>query len=372
MKIGLDGQNLLVEQKAGPEMYTYRLYKEIAKLQTQHEFIVYLTEEPNKETKDELFKNNLRFKYKVLKKIFSWTQISLAFELLKNPIDVFFTPVHTIPGLALTKKVAMIHGLEYKVNNQYSKNPLFRIIHPFVLWWTMAFSKKIITPSNATKNAIKKLNWPIVDKKEIIVISEGVDEKFYKRTQHEIKEVKRRFKINDEPYLFYLSTIQPRKNIPRMVEAFADFISENKKYENLQLVLAGKKGWEYHESINAPKKFNVEKNVKFIGHITTDEAATLLSGAHAYISCSLEEGFGLPLVEALACETKAVVSDISAYKEVGSNYPIYVDPQDVSSIKKGINKSFEINFDKLGAKKWVSQFTWEKTAKNVINVLKHL
>lgn len=382
MKIGLNGQRLLIDKPAGPEVYTHQLYKSLAKIDKNNKYVIYFEKQPPDGFFKELTQNNPNFSYKVLKKVFSWTQISLAFELLINPVDVFFSAAHTIPGIPtlLTfgkfKSVIMIHGLETKTNQDLPALSFKKFAYPFVLFWITNMSTKIIVPSTATKNEIIKEKWLGIYPDKITVIHEGVSDLYHKRSAEEIQKVKSKFDLGSDRYLYTVSTIQPRKNMVRMIEAFSLFVKENPAFADLKLLITGKKGWHYEDTLRAPKKFGVDDKVKFLGRTSDEDKAVLYSGAEAFISTSIEEGFGLPLLEAMASEIPCVVSDISSYKEIGQDTPIYVDPLDPESIKSGIKKvltdpNFAGNSNNLmRAKMRTRQFTWEKTALKVYDILR--
>ncbi|MFC1621885.1 glycosyltransferase family 4 protein [Patescibacteria group bacterium] len=368
MKIGLNGQRLLWKNPAGPEKYTYHLYKALAEVDHKNEYVIYFDRKPPQGYFEKLTGGNKNFKYKVLKPFGLWTQISLAWELLKHPVRIFFSPTHTIPGLKWTwvKMISMIHGLEHKVNKEFKGKPIRRLLHPFIIFWVCLFSRKIIVPSQATKDAISKTFYLKPFTFKIHIVPEGVDKTFYKRSRVEIEKVRQRYNLGNEPYLFFLSTIQPRKNIPRMVEAFSKTGTDTK------LVIAGKKGWEWEKSLEAPQKFGVEDRVLFLDRIPDKDRSALLSGAQAYVNFSLEEGFGLPLIEAMACETQTVVSDIPAYKEVGGEFPIFADSNSVDSMKNAMKKALSSLGNELKlreAKTWTEQFTWQKTATQIQKLL---
>ena len=127
----------------------------------------------------------------------------------------------------------------------------------------------------------------------------------------------------------------------------------------------------YEESLNSPSKFGVSENVIFTGPISSEDLPVLFSGAIAFVSCSLEEGFGLPLLESLACETPAMVSDIPSFREIGEDKVIYIDPNNTESIKNGfleiVSNPLTKNLEGLARK-----YTWEKTAKETLQIMKDL
>ncbi len=364
MKIGINGQRLLIENPAGPEIYTYNIINALAKIDHDNMYVIYFDKSPTPQYFAALTKSNHCFSYKVVRPFVSWTQISLALELLLHPVDVFFTAVHTMPIVHLpqAKIVAMIHGLEYKYNS------IVKSAWP--LWYTALFSTKIIVPSQYTKTQLLQKRWGVKENK-LAIISEGVDDKFYKRPQTEINQVTAKYNISDTPYLLFVSTIQPRKNLPKLVEGFSMFAKNNPKFK---LCISGKLGWNYEESITSPKKFGVEDSVLFLGRTSDSELPALLSGATAFVSTSLEEGFGLPLLEALACETPCLVSDIDAFKALGKAFVMYVDPHDSLAIAESLQKVCEtVHDDSLKqARDYAKNLTWENSAKETLTVFKNL
>ncbi|HOS88890.1 MAG TPA: glycosyltransferase family 1 protein [bacterium] len=369
MKIGLNGQKILDKNPAGPEIFTINLFENLAKIDLKNEYFIYTTRKPEKDLENKIKQGNEKFHFKEIEYRKLWTQYGLAKELIKNPVDVFFTAIHSIPMIrsSKTKFVVMIHGLEYQYTSGY-KNPLNKFFIERPIRYAIKHSDKIITPSLATKKEILKRNWN-VDEKKIEVVYEGVSEEFYPKSEEEIDKIRKKYEIGKNPYLLFVSTIQPRKNIPNMIRAFSQFISENKDMKNTLLLIIGKKGWDYEESLEAPQKYGVEKNVKFLGRIPEEDLPILYSGAKGYINVSFEEGFGLPLLESMACGIPSVVSNIPAHKEVGDYLPIYVDPNNIENIKDGIFEIMTRSFDKKEFIERSKNFSWKNTAEKTLEVL---
>lgn len=369
MKIGLNGQKILDENPAGPEIFTINLFENLAKIDLKNEYFIYTTKKPEKDLENKIKQGNEKFHFKEIEYRKLWTQYGLAKELIKNPVDVFFTAIHSIPMIrsSKTKFVVMIHGLEYQYTLGY-KNPLNRFFIERPIRYAIKHSDKIITPSLATKEEILKRNWN-VDEKKIEVVYEGVSEEFYPKSEEEIDKIRKKYEIGKNPYLLFVSTIQPRKNIPNMIRAFSQFISENENMKNTLLLIAGKKGWDYEKSLEAPQKYGVEKNVKFLGRVPEEDLPILYSGAKGYINVSFEEGFGLPLLESMACGVPSVVSNIPAHKEVGDYLPVYVDPNNIENIKDGIFEIMTRYFDKKDFIERSKNFSWKNTAEKTLEVL---
>jgi len=381
MRIGLNGQKLLIDKLAGPEVYTLNTFKSLAKVDKNNDYIVYLCEIPGSDFWQDLSQGNPNFSYQVVSGYLSWTQISLARQLFKDRVDVLFSATHTMPVVHPGKTiiVSMIHGLEYRVNQQLKRSSFKFLIHPIILWWVMRFSKITVVPSKAVKDAVLSLKWPFIKAEKIRVVHEGVSGAFYRRDDKEIKKMREKYHIGDSNYLYFVSTIQPRKNIPGMVRGFSSALEENPQLKDTKLLISGKLGWMYQDSLDAPKKYGVEEQVLFLGRTPDEDLPILYSGANYFINLSLEEGFGIPLLESMACEAPAIVSDIPAFRELGREYPIYVDPYSTDSIKKGITKALTEkrpveNIKK--AKEISRKYTWEDTAFQLVSIFesffKHL
>ena len=389
MNIGLVGQKLLTDNPAGVEKYIYHIFNALSKVDKENKYVVYLTKTPKKEFWEKLTNNNQNFTYKVLEyskaPFTSWTQLLLAKELYKNPQNIVFYPMDTVSGLlnlVSPKKfnpVCMIHDLGYTKTNEY-KNPLLRMLHFFTLFYTIIFSKKLIVPSQEVKDNILKsyptLKGRLYKKDKIVVIPEGLNENFHnseKVTQREKQNIRDKYNLDKNSYLYFISTIQPRKNVPLMIEAFSEVIKENPNYKNLLLVLSGKLGWDYEKAISAPKKYEIEHSVKFIKRTPDEEVPVLMKESLAFINVSLEEGFGLPALEAMALEKPLILSNIKVYKELAKENAIYVNPKDKQSIKEGILRLLSGTYPEeyiKKAKEISKEYTWEKAAKDTLGVFK--
>ena len=122
--------------------------------------------------------------------------------------------------------------------------------------------------------------------------------------------------------------------------------------------------------IEAPDKFGITENVKFIGRVPQEDLPALYSGSKGYINISYDEGFGLPLLESMACGVWSVVSDIPAHREVGGSLPIYADPYNIENIKDGIFKIMTSDFDKSLLLDRAAGFSWKRTAEKTLEILK--
>ena len=281
---------------------------------------------------------------------------------------LLFVPAHTLPilGNPKVKTVVTIHdlGVEYLPN--FHKFPQ-RYYLDFASKYAARHADAIIAVSSATKRDLLKRYR--IDPKRIFVVHEGVDTAYFRpRGKDEVARMKDKFKIKGD-YILFVGTIQPRKNLEMLIEAFSKIPG------NCQLVLAGKLGWDYQEILAAPKKFNVEDKVKFIGRVPDADLPALYSGAAVFAFPSLFEGFGLPILEALACGCPVVASDIGSHREIAEKLKAVTlaKPTDVNrwssvlyqTITKRVKRS---TFNNIRSS-LKSNFSWEKAAKATLGVL---
>lgn len=367
MYIALNGQRLLIECPAGPEKYAYHIYHALAGIDKQNKYVIYFSETPGTDYFEKLTGHNKNFSYKVVRSKISWTQEGLSRQLFKDEPDLFFTPVHTLPIVrpSKTKYITMVHGLEF--THLKPKNLVQRVLLGKPERYVCRFSDALIVPSEGTKNAIVTKNW--AEPKNIHIVNEGVNEQFYKRTRGEITKIREKYKINGSEYFIFVGTVHPRKNLPGTIQAFSLALKKLND-RNIKFVISGKLGWDYEDSLNASKKFGVEDSVLYLGRVPDDDLPALISGATALVNFSFEEGFGLTLLEAMACETPCLLSYIPPFKEVSGGNALFASPKKTVEMSDAILKMFTLNKDGMlkKAKERCSKFSWNESAKKTLDV----
>lgn len=233
-----------------------------------------------------------------------------------------------------------------------------RDFHQLVNWtaYSVRHAKAILTISQFSRNAIIKEYG--VPPERVIVTYPGL-------TMPKAKSVTNRF----GDYILSVGTLQPRKNFVRLIEAFSLIAA---KYPKLMLVVVGRRGWMYEEILASPKRYGVEERVKFLDYVADEELPPLYREAKVFVLPSLYEGFGLPVLEAMSYGCPVVVSRTSSLPEIAGEAGIYVDPEDVESIAGGLvdaldGKSAEVRA--RAAKAQVAKFTWEKAAKQTLEII---
>jgi glycosyltransferase involved in cell wall biosynthesis len=373
MRIGIDGNEANITDRVGSGMYAYQLIKHLYEFDTWNEYTIYLKNKPVVDMPPA----RKNWKYCVFGPPKLWTQFALPLKLVIDGrrLDVFFTPGHYAPRFCPCPTVVAILDTAYlKFEEYFKKSDLMQLKS-----WTKYSIKKsahILTISESSKKDIVKFYG--IPPQKITVTYIGYDTETFKPVtdQNRIHEVLSKYNFK-QPYILYLGTLQPRKNIVRLIQAFKELVSqENYSQMGLKLVIVGKKGWLYHEIFAEVTKLGMEDVVIFTGYVNDDERPVLLSAALIYTLPSLYEGFGIPVLEAMACGTPVVVSQISSLPEVVGEYGVLVDPYSVKSISGGLkllvkDTHLREQMQKNGLK-WVQQFDWMHTARTTLGVLERV
>jgi len=375
MRIGIDCRRILDPQhneSAGVGYYTYYLIKNLLKIDKHNQYFLFLYDLRIK--LDEFKQDNVQIVYfpgleNIGKIPFFYRHIFVPHILKLYHLDIYHNPAYIIPLFYFGKSVITVHDLAiYKNPKWFLAGQFFntKILTPLSFYK----AKKIIAVSENTKNdLIKYFN---IKKEKIEVILEGVDD----YSQYEIDEskIEEKFKIK-EPYFLYIGTLEPRKNLVRLIEAFAVFIRENPGC-NLKLILAGKKGWKYEPIFETIKNLQIENRVNWLGYIHIPEKVYLLKNAFALVYPSLYEGFGLPILEAMNLGLPIVTSNIASIPELVIDNAVLVEPTDKESIKEGLVKIYQdekLRQSLIEKGKGIAKnFTWEKCAQKTLALYESL
>ncbi len=378
MKIGIDIRCLMNKNYSGVAEYTYNLLDNIFKIdQTNKYFLFYNSKKDIKENLPTFDYPNVKFKgYNYPNKFFNF---SLKFfnypniDKLLGDIDVFFTPNFNFLSLSnKPKKIITVHDLSFEIFPQFfSKKRILwhKFINPQKL---LNSNDKIVTVSQNSKNDI--INHYKIDPNKINVIHSGVDHALFKKLKNSSPKFQQIIKKYNLPknFILYLGTIEPRKNIESIIEAFS-LLKSNKKFQNLSLVIAGDKGWKYKKVFDFAKKSLYQNEIKFIGYVDRQDKAYLYNLAKIFIFPSYYEGFGLPILEAQACGTPVITSLNSSLNEVGDDSAYLINADQVSQVKSALFKLLSNNnlAQEYSQKGLVNsqKFTWQQTAKKTLKYL---
>lgn len=352
MRIAIDISQIVYG--TGVSVYTKNLVENLIKIDKENEYL--------------LFAGTLRRKGDILK-IFPQARV---FPIPPTAADLIWNKLHILPIEKLIGRVDVLHTSDwteppskaFKVTtihdlapilypNLFPRDIIRSIVgtHKMKLAWTKRESERIIVPSTATKEDLIRLGF---DGGKIRVIAEAPSEIFKPMSDEDVRRLKSKYQIAGK-YLLAVG-MDPRKNSERIIKAF-DLVRAGR---DLKLVFVG-----------SQKYMNIteNRNIRIAGQIPLTELPVFYSGAEALIYPSLYEGFGLPILEAFACGTPVVTSNLSSMPEVAGNAAVLVDPNDVNSIADGVKKALDgpKGLAEKGYER-VKLFSWEKTAKATLNV----
>lgn len=372
MTIGFDGSRAFIKNRTGTENYSYQLLRALSKIDYKNQYIIYLRS-PGLALQG--WPKNFNFKVISFSRL--WTQVGLAERTFKNDLDVLFVPAHTLPVIHKPglKTVITVHdlGAEYLPKMHQLKQQLYL---KYITKYQLRSSSKLIAVSKATKEDL--VNRIGIDPEKIKVVYEGYNEKLFKLTTKLSLGGKIDTVVDSlKPYYLFVGTVQPRKNLERLIRAFAFLIQGPAGLLSpLTLVIAGSKGWLSGEIYELPKKLGIENRVKFLGYMADEKLPALYSEAQALVFPSLFEGFGLPILEAQASGCPVLTSNISSMPEVAGlpagRGAILVDPYSVDDIVNGMkrleDRKLRLEIIKEGFVN-IKRFSWEKCAKETLKVL---
>ena len=374
MRIGINGFEAVIPRfgydekglpkRVGSSEFCFQLLKKLYELDKANNYIVYLPQEPTADMPKEI----ASWKYKVIPNKKLWTIFGLSKNLIKEKnLDLFFSPTHYSPLFSSCPQIISILDVSYKLfPEMFPKKDLLKL----ALWGKLSIrrAKKIITISNSSKNDIINEYRILANKVEVIPL--GI--KDVNASDMNKSEFIEKYNLKN-PYVLFVGTLQPRKNIAKLIEAFAKLETENLKLKtSLDLVIVGRKGWDYEKILEAPDKFGVSERVKFLEDVTNEDLPLFYKNAEVFVLPSLYEGFGLPILEAMQYDCPVVTSNVSSLPEAGGDAAIYFDPNNAEDIAEKIEKV--ISDPKLReemvrkGKEQIKKFSWEKSAKDVIRI----
>lgn len=362
MIIGIEAERANHPEKTGVEHYAQQLILHLAKIDSTNNYILYLRSEPQ----DWLLNLPDNFRIKVMPFPKFWTQIRLSWELLLHPVDVLLVPASALPLIHPKKSIVTIHDTAFKYYPEADTAFMRNFLH-YSYQYIVKKAWRIIAISGSTKDDLVK--FYNVDPGKVAVIHHGYEEQPDIDQKASLSDWISKYNLPAH-YLLFLSTLQPRKNLPRLIQAFRIFKNMYPTSPH-KLVVVGKAGWNYQESIAA-----IEANkdiVEYLGHVSNDDKLAIFKGADGFISASLYEGFGMWILESYEAGVPSAVSNVSAMPEIAGNASILFDPTNTESIARAIEQLLMDDKAReelivLG-KERLKAFNWEKCARETLELM---
>ncbi|GAC1387077.1 MAG: glycosyltransferase family 1 protein [Herpetosiphon sp.] len=360
LQIGIDASRLAVGQRTGTEHYSWNLLAALGLRPGNHHYTLYANRRPQS-----LPPLPPRFALRTIPWPRLWTHLRLSFDLLHHRPDVLFVPAHVVPLVHPCPTVVTIHDLGY-IHYPTAHPPAQRLYLRLSTYWSAVQATHVIVDSVATRDDL--LRYCRVPEHKISVVHLGTGPQFRPLPgDGRLVELRQRLKL-PRRYLLFLGTLQPRKNIVRLIEAFA-----RAGLPELDLVVAGKRGWLVDQITGQAERLGVGDRVHFLGYVADDDIPGLINAAHGFVLPSLYEGFGLPAVEAMACGTPVLVSRVASLPEVVGDAAILVDPLQVDDIARGLHElamddSLRVQLRQRGLER-AARFTWQRCGDQTLAIL---
>lgn len=330
MRIAIDAHHI-GDRRTGTETYLYHLVKNLAALEPNGErYSVYLNRgaeieglagKPNFETRN-LPTARRAIRYGVFYPVESW----------RNRFDVLHTQF-TVPPSLKGRSVVTVHDLCYERFPQYFRPTVLRQMK-FLIPWSCKRADHILTDSESSKRDI--VEFYRVDPDRITVTYLGSSDGFKPIDAAIAKEaLQGRYGISSD-FLLYVGNLEPRKNLARLLQAFSSLKRQGKI--DHQLVIVGQPAWLSSDTFEIVKRDGLTSEVVFTGYVPAEDLPFLYNAASIMVYPSLFEGFGLPVVEAMACGTPVITSFGSSLEEIAGGAALLVDPYSTSAIASALEK----------------------------------
>lgn len=368
MLIGIDASRTTVAHRTGTENYALNLTRALLALRGDHRYRLYFRDRPA----SGLFPTKDNVEQRVIPFPRLWTHLRLSWEMRRHPPDLLFVPAHVLPPIRPPRSLVTVHDLGYR-HFPRAHRLLDRLYLDLSTRWNARAATRLLADSEATKaDLIREYGTPAG---KITVVYPGRDESLRRvKDPAAIAAVKAKYGIADT-YILYLGTLHPRKNLARLVEAFA-MLNSQFAIRNSQLVIAGRKGWLYGEIFAKVKALGLSGQVVLTGYVAGADLPALLSGARLFAFPSLYEGFGFPVVGAMSCGVPVVCSDGSSLPEVAGDAALLVDPLDTAALAAAMarlltGESLRVDLIARGYRQ-AQQFSWERAARQMMDVIEEI
>lgn len=371
LRIGIDASRAVLAERTGTENYSLHLLRALMEAtggdgeEPPWEFTLYCNRPPAKG----LFPSSPAWSTKVMPFPRLWTHVRLSWEMMRHPPDLLFVPAHVLPLAHPRRSVVTVHDLGY-LHYPETYPPGARRYLAFSTARDVRNAAHVLADSQATKADIVSLLHG--DPQRITVVHPGVGPEFQPiHNPTLLSALKAHYGIPGD-YLLYVGTLHPKKNLERLVDAF--LLAKSQEGFSEQLVLAGNAGWISRGMLT--KLREAEEHVRCVGYVSPLDLPLLYHGATALILPSLLEGFGLPVVEAMACGTPVIAANASSLPEVVGEAGVLVDPFDVEAMAQGIaqvlrDRVLREDLRQRGLAR-AKKFTWGKAAESTLGVLEQV
>jgi glycosyltransferase involved in cell wall biosynthesis len=369
MRIGIDGIPLATP-KTGIGHYTFELARSLAHIAPEDEFEIVAPVPIETGTSTENPPNLFTVQAPTGALRRRWWTIGLPLYVIENRLRLFHGTNYNVPLWQRCPTIVTIHDLSLLLHSDTHRADLVKRARRRLPTMTRV-ATHIITDSHSVKKEIcEHLN---VRPEKITSVPLAPRRSFQPVGLDQSREVRRRLGVEDE-FILFVGTVEPRKNLRALVSAFDELLQNTELLP--QLVVAGQKGWLTDELFAHIEQSAIAKRILFTGYVTDEDLAALYSSCRVSVYPSLYEGFGLPILEAMACGAPVITSRIPVIMEIASGAARLVDPTDIPELTGALmevltDHNARQHYAEAGPRR-AAQYTWERTAQNTLEVYREV
>lgn len=361
--IGIDARKL---DDFGIGTYIRNLIRAIAELDQENSFVLFVGER-GAEALDDL-PDNFQFLIERSPAYSLREFLALSWRLLRRRVDLYHATHYVLPAVVPCRAVVTIHDIIHLLYPEYLPNPLAFLYAQRMIRRSLARGDRIIAVSQNTKTDL--MDYFDTDPRKIRVVYQGVSDEFRQKIpERELGARLTNLGIS-RPYLLFVGNPKPHKNLDNVIRAYAR-AAELHRFEAPLVCVGDRRGSQY-KILGRAEQLGISEHIRLLGHVAQEELPALYQGATLFLYPTLYEGFGLPVVEAMASGVPVITSDTSALKEVAEGYAHLVNPLDIEGMATAIAHCLSDDdhrqaLAKLGLRR-AEDFRWRRTAEMTLEV----
>jgi glycosyltransferase involved in cell wall biosynthesis len=372
-QIGIDVTSALT-QGGGIGRYTRELVRALVTLESDNRYTLFSARPPDRCPVPDPLPGGAAIEHRPaflserwLYRIWYRLRLPLPVQLFSGQLNLFHSPDFVLPPVhGDIPTLLTVHDLSFIHFPDTFPSTLVNYLNQ-VVPWSIARAWHVLADSVSTKNDLREY-YAVPDEK-ITVLYSGVSSAYRPvESPTVLKSTQQGYGLDDDPYVLSVGTIQPRKNYQMLIRAFALIAREHPH----NLAIAGGKGWLEDEMMAEAARQGIADRVRFLGFVADEHLPALYSGASLFVFPSLYEGFGLPVLEAMACGVPAIISNSSSLPEVGGDAALQLPPDSPEAWADGMN--MVLNDRKLAADMIAAgfaqahRFNWEQAAQELLDI----
>ncbi len=373
MRIGVDYTSA-ARQRAGIGRYTRELVAALLSLNQLHQYTIFAATGglEGSDWRSEIDKEGARFRSVPLSddwmaRLWHRLRLPIPVDIFTGPLDVFYSPDFALPPTGRgTKTLLTVHDLSFVHHPEAFLPSLRRYLERTV---SRSVKRADLVLADSAHTRLDLISVFGISSRAVEVVYPGVDSRFQAgASPGEVTRLHDRYGIADRPYILSVGTLQPRKNYLHLMEGFLQL--EEDLGSGLQLFVAGGQGWLYDDIVGEAAR---HENVRLLGFVADEDLPALYRGARLFALTSLYEGFGLPVLEAMACGVPVVCSRTSSLPEVAGDAALLVDPRDSDELTEAMIRVLEEDelreeMVRRGLAR-AARFTWERSARKLLRLI---